>query len=769
MSKGTLHLMTIIKTILFHLAIWGMMLPIYAQGNFGSLTVEDGLSDGTVQSIFRDRQGYVWLGTMRGIDRFDGSRIVNIPFDKTNVDDEEIQIVSIREEDYEHLMVMSNHGTWLLDKRHLTLSRIKEADDESLPITSKTDIKNINPRNTRYHFRFDTPLLEYFDEMGTFWRSYHFFGLDYSYETTSIFHTFSLPTGWTSEGMQVRSFLLDGPRVLLGTRQGIYVVNTQTNEVRNIGVDQIGASIVTQMKRIGNRYYVATVGNGIRIFDSSTWKSLGCLMDGAAVYQLVEHGDELWACTSKGVACWNKDGMQQQRHFTVRNSQLPDDEVFCMGFDASGHGWVSTRSGMCIYDPVSQSMSVKGVPKKVKALGMLRSITMWNDGRLLFVPQTGVPTFYSLNHGKTQPLLSIDHHATCLGIMPLGAAKDSLRLVVSANRLLLSQKNQGIRRFGYLDGLPNEQFQSNAFCLDNSNRFWVATNGGLVYANVNDIIHHKHRPIPIILQQIQTDHWFTDVEVNEVNMDSTLTLSSHDNAFTVSFTPLLMGNTRDMQFRYLLEGCDKKWKIATHDRRIAYSQLSPGSYILRIEAIGMPEINASIRVRVPLTTMAWLLMGIGLLLLGLLAHVAYCMYYKKEYFWQRLMPKPEKYQKSKIDKQELDEMAKKLLSVMESDKPYLRPDLQTNDLAKAIGCSPHVLSQLLTQQLGRTYYDFIAEYRVNEFKRLARLPEYERYTISALSELCGFRSRNPFLVAFKKYTGMSPKEWMKEAKSKGDL
>ena len=46
----------------------------------------------------------------------------------------------------------------------------------------------------------------------------------------------------------------------------------------------------------------------------------------------------------------------------------------------------------------------------------------------------------------------------------------------------------------------------------------------------------------------------------------------------------------------------------------------------------------------------------------------------------------------------------------------------------------------------------------------SRDPKYANYTITALSNQCGFRSRTPFRVAFKKFTGMTPKEWMKGEK-----
>jgi ligand-binding sensor domain-containing protein len=41
------------------------------------LSANDGLSDLTVTSIFKDSEGYVWIGTGSSIDRFDGIHVVN--------------------------------------------------------------------------------------------------------------------------------------------------------------------------------------------------------------------------------------------------------------------------------------------------------------------------------------------------------------------------------------------------------------------------------------------------------------------------------------------------------------------------------------------------------------------------------------------------------------------------------------------------------------------------------------------------------------------
>src|SRR5258706_7866648 len=45
--------------------------PMY----FEHLTMRDGLSQSTVNSILQDSQGYLWLGTENGLDRYDGDSI----------------------------------------------------------------------------------------------------------------------------------------------------------------------------------------------------------------------------------------------------------------------------------------------------------------------------------------------------------------------------------------------------------------------------------------------------------------------------------------------------------------------------------------------------------------------------------------------------------------------------------------------------------------------------------------------------------------------
>ena len=96
----------------------------------------------------------------------------------------------------------------------------------------------------------------------------------------------------------------------------------------------------------------------------------------------------------------------------------------------------------------------------------------------------------------------------------------------------------------------------------------------------------------------------------------------------------------------------------------------------------------------------------------------------------------------------------------EKDKPYLNLDLKQSDVASATGYSTQLLSQVFNQYLEVGYYDYVNTYRVGEFKRLVKEGYYGKYTLITLAEMCGFKSQTSFFRTFKKFTGMTPNEYI---------
>jgi AraC-like DNA-binding protein len=120
-----------------------------------------------------------------------------------------------------------------------------------------------------------------------------------------------------------------------------------------------------------------------------------------------------------------------------------------------------------------------------------------------------------------------------------------------------------------------------------------------------------------------------------------------------------------------------------------------------------------------------------------------------------------KYARSSLKEEQAKAHLDKLLSVMETEKPYLDSNLKIQHLSEKVGVSSHHLSQIINENLNQNYADFINSYRINEAKRLLLSPEYELEKILSIAFDAGFQNKATFNASFKKYTGMSPTEYKK--------
>jgi AraC-like DNA-binding protein len=120
-----------------------------------------------------------------------------------------------------------------------------------------------------------------------------------------------------------------------------------------------------------------------------------------------------------------------------------------------------------------------------------------------------------------------------------------------------------------------------------------------------------------------------------------------------------------------------------------------------------------------------------------------------------------KYQKSGLSEEQAVQTQHDLSKLMSNEKLYKNSELTLADLAARLDIHPNYLSQVINDKEGVNFYDYINLLRVEEFKRLATLPESQRFTLLSLAYDCGFNSKSSFNRAFKKATNRSPSEYLK--------
>lgn len=128
-------------------------------------------------------------------------------------------------------------------------------------------------------------------------------------------------------------------------------------------------------------------------------------------------------------------------------------------------------------------------------------------------------------------------------------------------------------------------------------------------------------------------------------------------------------------------------------------------------------------------------------------------------------PTKEKYQKSGLTEEKEADYYDRLNKLILEEKVYTDADLSLTDLATKLDINPNYLSQLINTKEGKTFYDYINFYRVEEFKRLIAIPKNQQFTLVAIAYDCGFNSKSSFNRYFKKLTGQTPSQYVKPLKA----
>jgi len=102
-----------------------------------------------------------------------------------------------------------------------------------------------------------------------------------------------------------------------------------------------------------------------------------------------------------------------------------------------------------------------------------------------------------------------------------------------------------------------------------------------------------------------------------------------------------------------------------------------------------------------------------------------------------------------------------LITLMETEKPYLNPELNLIDLSNKLGMSRAQVSQLINSGLGKNFNDYINQFRVDAVQEMLRAGRQEELSLLGIAYDCGFNSKATFNRVFKKLTGLSPSAYAK--------
>lgn len=285
--------------------------------NFRSLTVDNGLSQISVMSIFVDENGFIWLGTRDGLNYYDGNEMVVYKPER-------------------------NHTSNSIGTNIIQITGNKKGDIFVLCTEGITRYNYIT--ETFSTLRVDKDIESIYYKDGLF-AAYRNSILYYDMDKEEFSPFYSIP----NINLTITSFLISGDEVWIGTSEaGVFLL--KDNELSHV----ITTGRITSIYMDSDKYiWVGTWQHGCYSITESRITHFMYDMNNpntiASNFVRVfteDHNGDIWIGTFNGLSLFNKKNKQ----FTTYNSKeeiggLTDLSIWSLATDHQGTVWVGTYYG----------------------------------------------------------------------------------------------------------------------------------------------------------------------------------------------------------------------------------------------------------------------------------------------------------------------------------------------------------------------------------------------------------------------------------------
>ena len=644
-------------------------------------------------------------------------------------------------------------------------------------------------------------------ETATEWYGYYQNGFSRTTAAPSPFSTYSHGS-FDTRGIHVRSFCKRGSELVVGTRQGVYFINEARGTVYHLTPEVLGCAIITDIKYFADQYVFTSYERGVYGLDPQTMRVAPLPVPQpyreSSCNSLIVSPDSgtLYVGSSRGLLILD-ERLHVSAAYDYRHSDMLGNYIYDMLLDKGGKLWISTAKGMCIYNTRTGQFQTDGFPDGFWHYVPNLTFAFSHSNDILAASEQSL--FFSHSNLSSHKELRLMQRLG-LGQIDFISAVDSIYLIGTDKGLFVFDSTlTSFCQYSEADGLPSARFARCDCFINDDGEVWMATSKGLVHANLATLSAPATSPSAKVFISSYTlgDREKSTRKAKRLTTDGKggepkygIDVSWHFTSATLSITPTLLDYNSHGEGRYY------EWQIDGSDEDVAYeshpillNNLGIGNHTLTIQQAGRPSTAVKVVVSVRPSAICY----IELLLLSLLIVLAAMAHrlrrrrrlyseltrqkhkmeleltsalavsrHKQEEEEQRELFNQEK-QKEREELARQRSASYKLIhenveKYMREKQPYLDANLRLPDLAMHAGTNAATLSQMFNDYLQTSYFDYVNRYRIEHFKRIALDPANNQLTLTALSEMCGFK-HSSFFNVFKKMEGCTPNEWMKAMKA----
>ena len=451
----------------------------YAQSKnliFNNINIEQGISQSTIEAIFQDSEGYIWLGTNDGLNRYNGYEFKIYNYEEYQNSISHNGITDITEDKYGNIWVNTVSGVNKINKKTEKISnyteingKIKEDSTTEIIVTKDNNIlvgtyEGLNIYNAKED-RFDI-ILEQKDGIlssciysidedinGNIWIGTEL-GLNKLSKDFKVLETY------TSES-EIYNIFCDDENgfVWAGSdSSGLLKIDTKTKEVKQ---------------------YI----NNIEDLNSLPANQVGAIIR--------DSKGNLWVGTTNGLARYNEknDSFDVYKNKVYDKNSLVYNDVRSIIEDREGVLWVGTYSGISIFDTESSIKYYNAGLDDGYLLSenMVHGIYEDDEGYLWVGSRTkGVNIIDRENNTSKSINMENNNVIQSNSINDITVYKDFIFVATDAGVLKINKKENTIQNYNLEDGLIGENVKDIFVC--DKNYLWIGSTNGL---NLLDIENDK--------------------------------------------------------------------------------------------------------------------------------------------------------------------------------------------------------------------------------------------------------------------------------------
>ena len=311
--------------------------------NFNSLSIKDGLTSDLITCIYQDSQGYIWIGTQDGLNKYNGNIVTQYKYEKNNKKSlTSTCITSINEDDNGNIWVGTDSGLNIINRNNYEVTRM-ELNKKSDEILSDYMITSIYRDSNGDMWVGTSNGLNRYDEKNNKFIKY------YSSETNqSITNNYITDIDENEEG-----------ELWVSTMDGISVINLATNKISDGRGKHNNFEYIygTDKDNTGNMWVlgkdkifkVNPKNHEIGIYNIYNSENLSKDMTKI----LCHSNGDIWLSCGSGLIRYI-ESTNETKVYSMDSSLLASNSITYLYEDRSGVIWIGTNKGISILNTEQQ-------------------------------------------------------------------------------------------------------------------------------------------------------------------------------------------------------------------------------------------------------------------------------------------------------------------------------------------------------------------------------------------------------------------------------